>query len=179
MERHLINEGERRKRLSKTLFLMISILSLLLVAALITFNIGPEARRQQRGPYRIFPRDTAHWFGWVGLFIFAASASYSALKRGFPKSIKTWLLVHCITGALSMVLVTFHIINKIQAPRPGYFISFFAFLLMAVIVVSGMLGRYVKIKFIKDYWRTLHIPLTIIFYFTLAFHILEKINLLW
>ncbi|MEM2518250.1 MAG: hypothetical protein QXO49_04790 [Candidatus Bathyarchaeia archaeon] len=45
---------------------------------------------------------------------------------------------------------------------------------MAAIVISGILGRYVKAKIIKDYWKTLHIPLTIIFYFTLAFHILEK-----
>ncbi|MEM1539843.1 MAG: hypothetical protein QXJ07_00445 [Candidatus Bathyarchaeia archaeon] len=89
------------------------------------------------------------------------------------------MLVHCITGTLSLVLVVFHIINKIQAPRPGCFISFFAFLLMAVIVISGILGRYVKVKIIKDYWKTLHISLTVIFYFTLAFHILEKMNLLW
>lgn len=158
---------------------MVFILSLLLIAALVTFNIGAEARRRQRGSYRIFPRDVAHWFGWVGFAIFAVSAFYSALKRGFPKSIKTWLLVHCVTGALSIVLVALHIINKIQFPRPSYFISFFGFLLMAVIVISGIIGRYVKAKIIKDYWKTLHIPLTIIFYFTLAFHILEKMNLLW
>jgi hypothetical protein len=166
-------------KLRKALLLLIFILFLLLLTAIITFNVGPEARRRQRGAYRIFPRDTAHVFGWAGFLIFAASAAYSALKRGFPRNIKTWLLVHCITGALSIVLVAFHIINKIQAPRPGYFISFFAFLLMAVIVVSGVLGRYVKAKFIRDYWRTLHIPLTIIFYFTLALHILEKMNFLW
>ncbi|MEM2293096.1 MAG: hypothetical protein QXX41_07445, partial [Nitrososphaerota archaeon] len=75
---------------------------------------------------------------------------------------------------LSIVLAVFHIINKIQASRPGYFISFFAFLLMAAIVISGILGRYVKAKIIKDYWKALHTPLTIVFYFTLAFHILEK-----
>ncbi|MEM3546318.1 MAG: hypothetical protein QXU47_07465 [Candidatus Bathyarchaeia archaeon] len=45
---------------------------------------------------------------------------------------------------------------------------------MTVIVVTGILGRYVKVKIIKDYWRILHVPLTLIFYFTLAFHILEK-----
>ncbi|MEM1581068.1 MAG: hypothetical protein QXK89_00945 [Candidatus Bathyarchaeia archaeon] len=165
--------------MSKALFLMAFILFLLLVTALITFNIGPGDRRQQRGPYRLFPRDTAHWFGWAGFLVFAVSAFYSALKRGFPMNIKTWLFVHCITGTFSIVLVAFHVINKVQFLRPGYFISFFAYLLMAVIVVSGILGRYVKAKFIKDYWRTLHIPLTILFYFTLAFHILEKMNLLW
>ncbi|MEM1539842.1 MAG: hypothetical protein QXJ07_00440 [Candidatus Bathyarchaeia archaeon] len=70
--------------MSKPLFLMVFILFLLLVAALVTFNVGPKARRQQRGSYRIFPRDTAHCFGWMGFAIFAVSASYSALKRGFP-----------------------------------------------------------------------------------------------
>lgn len=165
--------------MNKTWFSIIFILLLLLLTALITFNIGPEARRRQRGAYRIFPRDTAHLFGWAGFVIFAASASYSALKRGFPKNIKTWLLIHCTTGGLSIALVAFHIINKIQVLKPGFFFSFFAFLLMIVIVVSGILGRYVKTKFIKDYWRTLHIPLTIIFYFTLTFHILEKMNFLW
>lgn len=163
----------------KTSFLMIFILSLLFVSAVITFNISPEARHQQRGQYRIFPRDTAHWFGWAGFLIFAVSAFYSALKRGFPRSIKIWLLIHCVTGTLSIVLVAFHIVNKIQSPRPGYFISLFAFLLMTVIIISGISGRYVKARFIKDYWRTLHIPLTIIFYVTLALHILEKMNLLW
>lgn len=158
---------------------MIFILTLLLVAALITFNMGPVARRQQRGPYRLFPRDVAHWFGWTGFLVFAVSVSYSALKRGFPKSIKTWLLVHCVTGMLSLAFVSLHIINKVQFLRPGYFVSFFALLLMVTIVVSGVLGRYVKVRFIKDYWRTLHVPLTILFFFTLAFHILEKMNLLW
>jgi hypothetical protein len=160
------------------MFLIISILSLLLLTAIITFNVGP-ARRQQMGPYRVFPRDTAHWFGWAGFLVFAGSASYSALKRGFPRNIKTWLLIHCVTGTLSLIVVAFHIINKIQAPRPGYFISFFAFFLMAVIVIGGIAGRYVKAKIIKDYWRTLHTPLTIIFCFTLAFHILEKMGILW
>ncbi|MCS7368876.1 MAG: hypothetical protein NDF57_04140 [archaeon GBS-70-058] len=105
---------------------------------------------------------------------FAASSGYSALKRVFPRNIKTWLLVHCVTGVLSLVLVVFYMINKIQAPRPVHFIDFFAFLVMAVVVVSGTLGRYVKTKFIRKYWRTIHTSLTIIVYFTSAFHILEK-----
>ncbi|MEM3693079.1 MAG: hypothetical protein QXI39_03555 [Candidatus Bathyarchaeia archaeon] len=165
--------------LRKTLFLMVFIQALLLLTALITFNVGPETRRQQRGPYRILPRDVAHWFGWVGFLTFAASVSYSALKRGFPKSIKTWFLAHCVTGTLSIAFVAFHAINKIQAPRPGYFLSFLALLLMVVIVVTGTLGRYMKVRIVKDYWRTLHIPMTVLFYFTLAFHILEKMNFLW
>lgn len=111
--------------MNKTLLLIVFILSLLLLAAFITFNIGPKAKHRQGGAYRLFPSDTAHVFGWAGFLIFAASASYSALKRGFPKNIKKWLLVHFITGVLPIFPVAFHIINKLQAQRPGYFISFF------------------------------------------------------
>lgn len=109
----------------------------------------------------------------------ATSASYSALKRGFPRSLKRWLGVHCVMGTLSIILVALHLINKIERMRPGYFISFFTFILMVVIVVGGILGRYVRVRVVREYWRTLHIPLTILFYFVLAFHILEKMNFLW
>lgn len=40
---------ERCKNLSKALFLMVFVLSLLLLTAVITFNVGPEARHQQKG----------------------------------------------------------------------------------------------------------------------------------
>lgn len=74
--------------MNRPLLLMVSILSLLLLAALITFNVGPEARYRQRESYRIIPRDTAHWFGWMGFLLFAVSTFYSALKRGFQKVLK-------------------------------------------------------------------------------------------
>jgi hypothetical protein len=50
---------------------------------------------------------------------------------------------------------------------------------MVVIVVGGILGRYVRVRVVKEYWRTLHIPLTMIFYFVLVFYALEKVNFLW
>ncbi len=165
----------------KVLVFIIVVFSLLLLTSVLTLNIGPlgSRRRRERGSYRIFPRDFAHWLGWVGFLVLAISAFYSALKRGFPRSLKLWLGVHCIMGTLSIILVAFHLINKIGRMRPGYFISFFAFLLMVVIVVGGILGRYVRVRVVRAYWRTLHTPLTIIFYFVLAFHILEKMNFLW
>ncbi len=167
--------------LRKVLVLITVVFSLLLLTSLLTFNIGPAGSRRQRerGSYRIFPKDSAHWLGWVGLFLLAVSASYSALKKGFPTNLKLWFSVHCVMGTLSIVFVAFHLINKIERMRPSYFVSFFAFFLMVVIVVGGILGRYVRVRVVKEYWRTLHIPLTMIFYFVLAFHILEKMNFLW
>lgn len=165
----------------KVLVLIVVVFSLLLLTAVLTFNVGSEGskRRGERGDYRIFPKDLAHWLGWVGLLVLAVSAFYSALKRGFPRSLKLWPGVHCVMGTVSIVFVAFHLINKVERMRPSYFFSFLAFFLMVVIVTGGILGRYVRVRVVKEYWRTLHIPLTIIFYFVLAFHILEKMNILW
>jgi hypothetical protein len=50
---------------------------------------------------------------------------------------------------------------------------------MVVIVVGGVSGRYVRRpKVVREYWKTLHIPLTAIFYLTLSIHVLTKIGAL-
>lgn len=69
----------------KVLVFVVVVFSLLLLTSALTLNIGPvgSRRRRERGSYRIFPKDLAHWLGWVGLVVLAISASYSALKRGF------------------------------------------------------------------------------------------------
>lgn len=136
----------------------------MVVFSAILVSTGPI---RHRGPWRIYPKGVAHWFGWIGAVLLGVSATYSALKRGFPKSIRLWLTVHCIPGILSLILTGFHMINRLGAARLGHFLSFFTFGLMAIIVISGIAARYVKkIKIIREYWRTLHIPLTIIFYIT-------------
>jgi hypothetical protein len=157
------------------LVLVLTLFGLLIFTSLL-IGTGPV---RHRGPWRVFPRDTAHWFGWVGAVLLGVSASYSALKRGFPRSIKLWLTVHCIPGILSLVVTGVHLINRVGAARPGRFLSFFTFGLMVIIVIGGIGGRYVKkIRIVRDYWRTLHIPLTAIFYVTLGIHILLKTGLL-
>ncbi|MEM0286101.1 MAG: hypothetical protein QXW34_03065, partial [Candidatus Methanomethyliaceae archaeon] len=135
--------------MNKVLFLTVFILSLLLFAAL-----SPEVKGQKREGYRIFPREVAHWFGWLGFIFFTISTFYSALKRIFPKGIKSWLMIHCITGIFSIVITIIHIINRIQVLRLGDLVSFLAFLLMVVIVITGILGRFVKVK---SHWKILHI----------------------
>lgn len=107
------------------------------------------------------------------------SASYSALKRGFPRSTKLWLTIHCVPGILSLLITGIHLINRVGAARPSHFLSFFTFGLMAIIVLGGIGGRYAReIKVVRDYWRTLHIPLTALFYTTLGIHILIKTGIL-
>lgn len=165
--------------MNKTLFLIIFILFLLLLTALVTFNIGPDTRRRQREAYRIFPRDTAHLFGWMGLLIFAASALYSALKRDFSKTLKTWIFVHCIMGILSIIFVVFHIINKNTSFKFRTLHQLFCFPTHGSNSYKRNLRSIYESQIHKVLLETLHIPLTIIFYFTLAFHILKKMSFLW
>ncbi len=102
---------------------------------------------------------------------------FSAQKR-LPGKNKA-VAVHCIPGLLSLALAGVHLINKIWFARLGHLLSFFTFGLMFVIVLGGILGRYVKKpRVIREYWKTLHIPLTAIFYLMLGIHVLTKTGVL-
>ncbi|MEM2921815.1 MAG: hypothetical protein QXF26_05805 [Candidatus Bathyarchaeia archaeon] len=155
-----------------------SVLLFILVFSFLTSNVGAAQARRQRGGWRLFPRDTAHWLGWIGFILLGVSAAYSGLKRGFPQNIRLWLTIHCIPGILSFILVGMHVINKVLHIRPGMLLSFLAFILMGVIVIGGIVGRYAKKGILSNYWRMLHIPLTALFYILLALHLLGKTGLL-
>lgn len=100
------------------IFVLISTLLGLLILTSLLIGTGPA---RHRGPWRVFPRDTAHILGWTGALLLGVSASYSALKRGFPRSIKLWLTVHCTPGFVSLLITGVHLINRVGAARPGHF----------------------------------------------------------
>jgi hypothetical protein len=165
--------GNRRGQ--PILILLVTLLGLLIFTSLL---VGTDTLRH-RGPWRVFSKDTAHLLGVVGAVLLGTSALYSALRRRFPRGLKTWLNIHCILGILSLLTVGVHIINRVEAARPSHFLSFFTFGLMVIIVSSGVGGRYArKIKIVRDHWRSLHISLTAIFYITLAVHVLVKMGAL-
>jgi hypothetical protein len=147
----------------------------LLVATSLLVGVGPRASSRNLAA---LPRDTAHWYGWVGAVILGISATYSALKRFSPRNVRLWLFVHCITGILSLLVTGMHLLNRFGRARPGQFLSFFMFGLMVVIVVVGIVGRYrVRVPIFGEYWRQLHLPLTALFYVLLALHLLQKMGL--
>lgn len=163
------------RKVPPILVLILTLLGLLLLTSLL-IGTGPM---RHRGPWRVFPKDTAHWFGWIGAVFLGISAFYSALKRGFPRSIKLWLTAHCVPGIISLLITGVHLINRLGAARPSHFLSFFTFGLMVIMVLGGIGGRYAKrIKVVRDYWRILHIPLTAVFYVTLGIHVLIKTGIL-
>jgi hypothetical protein len=131
------------------------------------------------GIIRLFSRTTVHWYGWVGLVLLVISRSYSGLKMLFPRNIRVWLYVHCIFGLLSLLVIGVHLFGRVASVRPSHFWSFFTYSLMLVIVIGGIVGRFgVRVPFLWESWRRLHIYLTVLFIVTLAMHILEKLWLI-
>jgi len=155
-----------------------AILLSVLLFTVFVYHVCAIQEGRGEGAWRLFPRDTAHWLGWIGFALLAVSAAYSGLKRGFPNNIKLWLTIHCIPGILSLLFTGIHVVNKVFHLRPGMILSFLAFVIMAVIVIGGVVGRYLKTTILSKYWRTLHIPLTAVFYVLLAVHLLVKTDML-
>jgi len=153
------------------------LLSVLVFSAFACQTYAIEERRGG-GQWRLFPRDTAHWFGWIGFALLAVSATYSALKRGFPQNIRLWLTVHCVLGVLSLIFTSLHMVNKVFHMRTGMVLSLLTFVIMAIIVIGGIMGRYLKTTILSRYWKTLHVPLTALFYVLLGIHMLAKMEAL-
>jgi len=153
------------------------ILLLLLLSFAVAFILQGEGYRW-RGRRDDTLKGYAHQLGWISVSLFVASNLYSLLKRVSPKDVKIWLPIHCVLGIASLIFVCLHVIGGLWPIRPGDFLSLFTFFLMIVVVISGVLGKFVKTRFVKNYWRVLHVPLTMLLYLVLAVHILDKLALL-
>ena len=152
--------------------------SLITVGALLLFfsiliQTGP-ARHQ--GPWRLYPKDLAHSLGWMGTVTMAASSSYPFLKRKIKKRMRLSLDVHCLLGAASLPPIVVHLYHRIFLIRSVHMVSFFTFGLMVVIVASGiMLRSRSGNRLVRAYSKVFHVPLSIAFYITLGYHVMQKL----
>ncbi|MEM4653096.1 MAG: hypothetical protein QW535_03220 [Candidatus Nezhaarchaeales archaeon] len=166
-----------RVNLNKVLLVTTIILLLLLLSFIATFTLQGEKYRW-RGHHGTTLRGFVHQLGWIGFSLFMISNFYPLLKRVSPRNIKTWLLIHCLSGIASLIFICLHVVGGLWPVGPRDPLSLFAFFLMIMVVVSGVLGRFMRVTFVKSYWRALHVPLTILLYLVLAIHVLDKLTLL-
>ena len=133
-----------------------------------------------------------NWFGlsffvgdlffvhWVGLaataFVAVLVPVYYVLKRKSRKKIKLLLRVHVFGNLLSFLLISVHF-----AQNTGRLSGFpsklgdglVLFLVMSIIVATGMLVRFgAKMKFVR-YVKFVHSYGVFVFYFVVAFHVLQ------
>jgi thioredoxin reductase/NAD-dependent dihydropyrimidine dehydrogenase PreA subunit len=82
------------------------------------------------------------WFGLVAVALFSSNLAYllrrnRRIGRWVPGSLRAWMSVHVFTGLAAFFCVTVH---AAFAPRDT--VGGHAFLAMAVVVVTGTIGRY-------------------------------------
>ncbi len=133
-----------------------------------------------------------NWFGlsffvgdlffvhWVGLaatvFVAVLVPVYYVLKRKRRKKIRLLLRVHVFGNLLSFLLISVHFAQNMG--RLSGFSSklgdgFVLFLVMIIIVATGVLVRFgAKMKFLR-YVKFVHSYGVLVFYFVVAFHVLQ------
>lgn len=123
------------------------------------------------------PTDIFYLSGVAGMVAMVFAQLYSVRKRlrfpGFIK-IKKLLEIHVALGILGPFFVIIH--TKLNF----YGIAGISAFLMIVVVLSGFVGRHIYVRIPKNEekmkkllakWRSLHIPLTMLFFATASMHI--------
>ena len=130
------------------------------------------------GQYRL-----SHWLSWVGTFFIAIySPIYFALKRKYPRRIRTLLRIHIYGNLLSFLLISIHFTQQISRPEaffPDLSTGLLLFIVMPILVFTGYFQRFKILKAINPHSnRYLHISLTLTFYLTILIHSLQGINII-
>jgi len=130
------------------------------------------------GQYRL-----SHWFSWVGTFFIAIySPIYFALKRKYPRKIRTLLRIHIYGNLFSFLLISIHFTQQVSRPEaffPDLSTGLLLFIVMPIMVLTGYFQRFKIVNAINPHAnRYLHISLTLTFYLTILIHILQGISII-
>jgi len=123
-----------------------------------------------------------HWLGLAAtIFIVALVPIYYVLKRKSPQNIKTLLKLHVFGNLSSFLLISIHFAQntgRLSAFSPKLGEGFALFLVLSIIVATGMLERFgAKLKLVK-YTKFVHRYTVALFYFVVIFHVLQGFNII-
>jgi hypothetical protein len=152
---------------------LLIILGLTLVFLSLVVQRGPP---NLLGPLRLFPKDTAHWFGWISAMALMITSILS-LRWSLVRKTSRRVSIHCALDAASLLLVVIHVNSRFFLIRPAHLPSFFTLALMVVIATSGSMARIAPgRRFVSSYWRHFHGPVSAAFYISMIYHVLQKIG---
>ena len=121
-----------------------------------------------------------HWLGIAAtVFIAVMIPVYYVLKRKRPRTLKTILKVHVFGNLLSFMLVAIHFAQntgRLSGEFTRLNFGFVLFLVLAVIVVTGMLERFGH-KLARR-TRPIHRYLVALFYIVAVVHALQGFNII-
>ncbi|MBI2303346.1 MAG: hypothetical protein HYU86_01180 [Chloroflexi bacterium] len=151
-------------------------------------NKSPQTPEGKKA--RVVPGNLVQPLGWLATMVAIVSTLYYSWRRaqsaiireseGIAKSaairrLRGLLRWHEVFGFLALGLGFLHLLNfwnKLQVST-----SWLLFFMMGTVVLSGMfrdtMGRY---PVVRTYWRSFHIPYTLLFFAVLAVHVLMKVH---
>ena len=117
-----------------------------------------------------------HWLGLAAtIFIAALVPIYYVLKRKRPQNFKTLLKLHVFGNLFSFLLISIHFAQntgRLSAFYPKLGEGFVLFLVLSIIVSTGMLERFgTKLKLVR-YTKFVHRFTVVLFYFVVIIHLL-------
>lgn len=123
-----------------------------------------------------------HWLGIAAtLFIATLIPVYYVLKRKRPRTTKTMLKVHVFGNLLSFMLVSVHFAQN-TGRLSGFYLrlnlGFVLFLVLAIIVATGMIERFGHKPKLAQYTRPIHRYTVAVFYLVAVIHTLQGFNVI-
>jgi hypothetical protein len=120
-----------------------------------------------------------HWLSIIGTaFIASLVPVYVVLKRTRPRSFKKLLKIHVFGNLLAFLLVSVHFAQNTGRLTEYYFrleYGFLLFLVLALIVATGMIERFgAKLAFVR-YVKPVHKFAVVVFYLVTIIHVLQSL----
>ncbi|MFQ6016347.1 MAG: hypothetical protein ACE5NP_13000 [Anaerolineae bacterium] len=156
---------------------------------------GPPSgrgREREREEAKLVAKNLVEPLGWMSGLLAVIVTLYYSFKRSLlaPLSasegpakakaaagLRRTLNYHCILSLIALVIAVFHVLNFWGKVRLS--VSFLALAMMITVVVSGTFGKYfARSAVVRGTWRRFHVPYTILFFFVLMIHVLQKIHLI-
>jgi len=156
-------------------------LSLLILLVTVVFSVVAYVRWYSLG-FFVGSLFLAHWLGLAAsIFVAVLVPVYYVLKRRRPKNIKKLLRLHVFGNLFSFLLVSIHFAQN-TGRLSGFILrledGFVLFLVLSMIVATGMLERFGARHKIVRYTNPVHRYTVVVFYLILVIHVLHALNLL-
>ncbi len=123
-----------------------------------------------------------HWLGLIATAFVAVSIPiYYFVKRKRPKNFKTALKIHIIGNLFAFLFISIHFaqnLGRLSGALERLGAGFVLYLVLALIVATGMVERYIAKGKLSRYIKGTHKCTAIILYLVILIHILEAVNIL-
>ena len=123
-----------------------------------------------------------HWLGLIATaFVAVSIPTYYVVKRKRPQIFKTLFKVHTIGNLVAFSLISIHFaqnVARLSGALQRLGAGFLLYLVLAVIVATGIMERYQTKGKLSRYIKGTHKYTVIILYLIILIHVLEAFNIL-